>query len=487
MNNVRRPADYGRSALGMTGKLEFGVEFQKMLLRLLCEDKNFANVAGPFLEPEYFATEMHAWFVTALQAHYTQYDSYPSLSVMHHNATAADQRVRQMYELFVQQVAQQELSDIEWLKDRTLDFIKRAIFIRTHNETTSLFNSGKHEEAFKLSEERAAKLSKTAWAPVDESRYFEEFDNRMWDRQQVDPSRLNVTTGIPSLDKVLGGGLGIGELGIWIAYPKCGKSTLLVNLGLAATRFDYRKTAHFVFEGSRRQVEARYDAAFMHEWYGMVKRGEADQKKLDHARYEFGQLRGLLRIRGFTDGWDHSVLNIWDTLREWEMKEGWRPEVLIIDYGDLLAGRNGPYKSETEKQKDAFRDMKQLANREYTVWTASQAQRPDKGADEREHLIKSRDIADCYEKIRVADFLGSINMTLEEKRGELDPQTNQWLRLPAARLYAELYRDNEADQVIPVVSEFGRMRMYEPSGFGDAYRQRQPAPPPGYSQQSALG
>jgi len=65
-------------------------------------------------------------------------------------------------------------------------------------------------------------------------------------------------------------------------------------------------------------------------------------------------------------------------------------------------------------------------------------------------------IAECFDKVRVADFIGSINQTSEER------QANQM------RLFAELYRDNEAGKVFLVKSDFSRMTIEGIRNAGEA-------------------
>jgi hypothetical protein len=127
--------------------------------------------------------------------------------------------------------------------------------------------------------------------------------------------------------------------------------------------------------------------------------------------------------------------------------------LVIVDYGDLLTGRERRYNNEYERQKAAFRDLKSLANRGYALWTASQAQRPKAGVEEQAHFVKSRQIADSYEKIRVSDFIGSLNQTPDEKTDGV------------MRLYAELYRENSADCWIPVKADMARMTIEQQDGI----------------------
>ena len=234
-------------------------------------------------------------------------------------------------------------------------------------------------------------------------------------------------------------------MGIWIADPKIGKTTMLLNLGRAATVIAWRKVAHFVFEGSRKQVENRYDASFMDELYNKVRRGNTDAQSYQKAYRSYQHLKNKLYIRGFTDRWDYSVPDIDGVLKDLWRSRGWKPDLVIVDYGDLLTGREKRYRNDQEQQKAAFRDLKSLANKGYALWTASQARRPKEGVEDKAHILKSREIADSYEKVRMADFIGSLNMTpLERQSGIM-------------RLYAELYRDNAADRWMLVKANLGKM------------------------------
>lgn len=260
-----------------------------------------------------------------------------------------------------------------------------------------------------------------------------------------------------------------GHLFITSGYVVTHNSTMLTTLGVNATRICSRRVLHCVFEGSRKQVELRYDTAFVRENYGKVKRGDISHDGFMSMQREYDFLKHKLVVRGFTDSWDYTVMHVQDELRELKQRHGFVPELIIIDYGDLLGGRDKHYHNETAKQQAAYRDLKSLSNRGYAVWTASQAQRPKEGAEDSAHLLKSRDIADAYAKVRVADFIGSLNQTRDErKQGSI-------------RLYAELYRDNAAEQILVARSDFSQMRIWaEPGARGTFVAGKNGTPALGY-------
>jgi len=327
-----------------------------------------------------------------------------------------------------------------------LDFIKRNLFVRAFKDSREKYNLGQVGEAYDVMTRAMERITTTDWTPPDRSFFFDEFTQRFARRLSEDPALESISTGIHELDHILLGGLSIGELGVWVAYAKRGKSTMLVNHGVQAVRRGNHKTLHLVFEGSRKQVEARYDTVFAQESYQKVRASDFSRETFDRIQFDYRMYLHKLVVRGFTDDWSYTVQNIWDEMRELKRLYDWKPELVIVDYGDLLRGR-GTFKTETEHQTAAFRDLKTLANWGYAVWTASQAQRPKKDVDMDEELLQSRKIADAYAKVRVADFLGTLNQTREERqRHEM-------------RIYAELYRDNAADRVIPVRADFDRMTI----------------------------
>ncbi len=430
-------------------KFPFDVEFQKSLIKLICLDASFARAIQHYLKPEYFENEVLAWAFALSQRNYAQYGSMPSLRLLLQHTRALDPRVRPLYTATVEQIMQAPVGDDAWLRDAVLEFVKRNIFVRAHHASRELFNSGKVSEGYDFMMEQMELIRKTTWEPIDRSNFFEELPSRESQRMQYDSGANTIPTGLGWLDSILQGGLSLGELGFWLAYPKIGKSSMLIKHGEACTRLSMKKAMHFVLEGSREQVEAKYDTAFSAELYREVKNGgirDATKYQKLHKEYQF--LKGLLVIRGFTDRWDYTVQDLDEELTD-QKRKGWRPDMILLDYIDLLSGRGKNYKSETEKQRAACRDVKALANRGYAIWTATQAQRPKQDQENVADLLYSSKVADCYDKVRVADFFGSLNATQLEKE---DKQM---------RVFAELYRDAPANRHLLIRADFDRMIVRE--------------------------
>jgi replicative DNA helicase len=424
----------------------FGVSFQKTLVRLLCEDPNFASAVLSYLASQFFENDALSWAFERILAYHAKYDAIPPLPVLLDESRRVDSSVAQIYQATLEEVRIADLTAEQWLRDQVLEFIRRNVFVKAFRDSREQYNQGDFQAAYDTMMEAVDRISNVQIQAVDREFFFEAFSQRQAKRLSGDAKEDPVPTGIFDLDKILNGGLSRGELGIWVAYPKRGKSTLLVNHGVQAIRRANVNVLHLIYEGKRQMASDRYDAIFAQEQYWQIRRGDMSEERVRALQYEYGMYRQKLVIRGFTEHWDYSVESIHEEIRGLQRQFGWEPALVIIDYGDLLKGR-GKYRDSFESQRTVYRDIKTLANRGYAIWTASQAQRPSGDVDMSSEILKSRRVADCYDKVRVADFLGTINQTLEERKAR------------QMRLFAELYRDNEADKVISVKADFAKMTI----------------------------
>jgi len=451
---VERTPVPASTAPAVGDRFPFGVDYQAALLKILAQDGSFASAVMPHLKPEFFENEVYGWAFARMQEYRVKYESVPSLRLVCEQTRALDTRAREFFRLTLERVLEADLSAEAWLRDTVIDFVKRHLFVAAFHESKAFFNAGNVVKSYDSMYQAMDRIFHTQWETVDRCFFFEELPQRMTYRLGSDAHADAMPTGIPELDHVLSGGLKKGELGIWVAYPKRGKSTMLVNLGAQGVRRANMRVLHFVLEGSRKMVENRYDSVFAQEEYWRIKDGSLSTESWQRLQYEYQVYRSKLVIRGLTERWTYSVADLQEEIRELKQRYNWDPDALVVDYGDLLRAREENMRSETEVQRAAFRDLKTFANRGYVLWSASQAQRPKDDIDVSPEILQARRVADCYDKIRVADFIGSINQTQEEREAR------------QARLYAELYRDNAAGQVILVYADFAKMTIASAAAFG---------------------
>ena len=420
-------------------------EYQTMLLRVLLEDRGFGGHVAPHIRPSYFVNPSHRWAWQVAAEYHARYGALPTLHWVANLAAQLPEGQREVTLAGLTQVRDTPVLDRTAMEEAAMDFLRQAVFRQGHLDSRDLFNAGRLREAYTVMRDAMTALDEVGMRKASRGWLAEQFRERVMQRAQAPETRF-VTTGYPELDRRFGGGVYPGFLGIWLAYPKAGKSTILVNHGAVAMRLGGKRVFHAVLEGSRSYIEERYDALLSGEDYAAVRRGHMDAIRYGETQSLYNRMRGLCVVQDYTQSMEPTVLNIMADLRELENNHGWRPDLIIVDYADLLRGRNPPYRSEQEVQKEAVSDLKKLATQGYAVWTASQVQRPrDVEYESSQHTLTSASIADCYAKVRIADFVGSLNQTTQEKAQNV------------MRLYAELYRDGPAHAVIPIHADFTKM------------------------------
>lgn len=429
----------------------FDAEFQLKLLKFVLTEGGPIDLVFHHVKPHYFVTPDMRWCYQESWNYWRAYGKAPTLDVLRHHAQYGGGPLTPTLVLLLDRLQHTPLKEADWLREKLMEWARQNHFFESFKESQTLWQHNKRVEAMDLMQRRMEDMYEIMWRHRERVWYAEEVSRRqqLRERELQDYGETGdaISTGVADLDKVMGGGLSPGEMGIWIAYAKGGKSTMLLNHGAVAAELS-KNVVHFVLEGSVRQVEDRYDAYFAATNYWKVKTGQMTGPAYADLFKRLQSIKRRLVLIGLLEKFDYTVVDIHAELQDLRRVHGWNPDMIIVDYGDLVQGRQGPYQAGWMSERDAFRDMKILANRGYAVWTASQARRPDtKNYDTSPHLLKVSQVAGAIEKARVTDFIGSINSTAEEKdQGVI-------------RLYAEMYRDNQAGAVMTLPTEPAQMRF----------------------------
>lgn len=447
------------------GSMPFDVPTQGVVLKILLTDRQFGSSLAPHVKPVYFQNQQHQWMWSTAQAYRQQFGQPPSWQMLMSCATQLQPGVREVCQAIVAQVRDAPVLDEEALRAMTVEFIRRAAWIQAALDMRDLLNAGEWVKSYDLMKQRTASLDQIGWEPISRGWLMEEFQDRMVAR--LDPGHFKpTTTGIPEIDHLMGGGNFPGQMSIWMARAKKGKTTFLVNLGANAVRLQYRNVWHGILEGDRPYVENRYDTILLDELYMNVKQGTVDAAKYARAVEEATMLRGKVVVRDMTTNWATNAEQIEEEFKDLHRQHGWRPDIGILDYVQLLRTRPGVVaNTETEIQRQAGKDCVTLAKRWGISWhTAVQAQRPS-GKDWREEpsILTSAEIADAYDLVRSCTFLASIN------------QTDQEVAQKVMRIFVELGRELQGSRVLLVHADFSKM-LIAPLANPGQFTQQPPSP-----------
>jgi replicative DNA helicase len=446
---------------------DFDVGFQRSVLRLAMLQDEFAFKVFELVDASFFTTQALGWIFTTMKKHFQHYQQrcseVPLRNALRHESS--DKLSIYMPEVETV-ISLGVVPEEKYIKEELREFCRRAVFAQAHREAATFFNQGKHLQAYDVMRQAQERIEAISFDKDQRIWFFEEFDQRQLERQRkAFASDANAfSTGILELDNATDGGIHRGEVWDVVAYAKVGKTTWLCNQGFTTLRVAREPVLHIQLEGKADQTTAKYDTLFSGELYANVRRGSISSAMLRELQVEYMRMRKMLVIRVWND-WDVNILKVEAELAALK-SQGFEPAMLILDYVDLMRSRN-KRDSELAHQTDAARDLKTLTvNYNLATHTASQAQRPKDTADEVEHIVKAAQIAEAYAKVRVFDFVGSLNATREEReQGKM-------------RLFAELHRDNPMGRLYALTNDLSRMRVAVESEVRTPSSTRTPASAP---------
>ncbi len=204
---------------------------------------------------------------------------------------------------------------------------------------------------------------------------------------------------IPNLDIHIGGGLAAGEMGIVLAPTGGGKSMILVA-GAATALLAGKKVVYYTLELSEEVVGQRFDACINQLHLKSVwEFSDIIQEQLE----EISKLGGSLIIKKFPSG-QATINTLMSHIRTLETNDGFKPDIVFIDYGDLLK----PLDSFSEKRHSLdsiYIGIRGMADElGIPVWNAAQTNR--EGMDTGE--VSLRTIGESLGNARAADVVISI-------------------------------------------------------------------------------
>ena len=211
----------------------------------------------------------------------------------------------------------------EWLMNEFEQFSRHKSLERAILQSADLLEKGEYNPVEKLIKD-AIQISLNKDMGTD---YFEDPRARL---EGLKNSNGQISTGWPSVDKKLYGGFNRGELNIFAAASGGGKSLFLANLGVNWALMGLN-VIYLTFELSENLVSMRLDSM-------MTGIGTRDIfKSIDDVELKVKMLKkrsGHLQVKYMPSGKNCNDIRAY--LKEYQVKKGEKPDVLLIDYLDLM-------------------------------------------------------------------------------------------------------------------------------------------------------
>jgi len=382
---------------------QYGRLFQEKIFQGLITDSDWAKQMSEVMKPHFFDLKYLQYLCDRYFAYLAKYKCFPTMQLLiaiirdELTGVGSDGVLREQIVEFLHRVrANPHPGDLDFVKDRTLDFCKRQAFKEALETAVDLVENDKFESVVDLMKE-AVSVGMPHSVGHD---FFEDMEARF-----VDIIRQTCPTGIHQLDEhsVLDGGLGRGELGVVVAPTGVGKSHWLVAMGCEALKIG-KNVVHYTFELSEVAVGKRYDSNLVR-----VPSNEIVQNKDEIVKFYEENKLGRLMIKNYATR-SASVNTIRNHLEKLKMK-GFMPSLVVIDYADIMRSTK-TYDSLRHELMLIYEELRQLScDFNVPIWTASQSNRSGSGQD----VVGLENMSEAYGKAMVSDVVLTISRKPEEK------------------------------------------------------------------------
>tara|TARA_E500000331_G_scaffold327240_1_gene346036 strand:+ start:2467 stop:3855 length:1389 start_codon:yes stop_codon:yes gene_type:complete len=381
---------------------QYGKQFQEKIFQALITDVNWGTQMSEVMTHEYFELKYLKYLTKKYFSYFEKYKSFPSLPLL---ITIIRDDLRegndiilrdQIIEFLHRVKMNPDVGDLEFVKDKSLDFCKKQALKDALEKSVELISSERYESVVTLMKEA---ISKGEPATLGHN-FFEDYDSRF-----ARINRVACPLGLPQLDKkdVLNGGLARGEIGVITAPTGVGKSHFLVHAGCEALKVG-KNVIHYTFELSERAVGLRYDSNLCSIPSSDVI--EHKEKVMEH--YEKENL-GRLIIKEYPTG-SATVMTIRNHIEKLLLKS-FVPSLIIIDYADIMRSSR-KFDSLRHELKLIYEELRNLAMElNVPIWTASQANR--EASDK--PVVGLENMSEAYGKAMVADIVLSLSRKPLEK------------------------------------------------------------------------
>lgn len=425
---------------------KFDENFQAKIAALCLRDTAFMQRAEGLVRPEYLENIADSCLVHISNRYHEKYGKVPgdkNVLVMLIKADKMNKIIKPELVPLVAARAKElyahDISDRDYVVDQVATFarhqaVSKAILDSVGHLDLNEFDkiSNTLKKALDVGENADGKLY--SYGGMIEARTKERLE-----RVAGKLPSTGVTTGYPGIDKHLyHKGWGKRELSVLMGGAKAGKTTALIDFGISACTHVHRYNVLYVtLEVSEMIIGERLDSRL----------SEIAMFELDKHIHEVSDkvtkiMEGCrFDIREFPTG----SMRVSDLRRliEREKANGVKYDLVCVDYADLMAPERVTDNA-MENSKNVYVALRGLAMQEdVAILTATQTNREGS----KKMVATMTDVAEDFNKIRIADIVISINKTDEERK------------LQQARLFFAAVRNGPSNFTIRVQQDTDRMRF----------------------------
>jgi hypothetical protein len=376
---------------------QYGKDFQEMLCHLILVDRPFADQMFEVLDVNFLELKYLQEFVNLIASYREKFEVHPTekimTSILRTEIESLNDSVQQQIRNFFARISKAEIEEATYIKETSLDFCRKQKLKEAMLRSVKLLQKSSFDEIAQVIND-ALRLGSDSNFGHD---YLKDFEQRF-----ILKARNPVATGWEEIDTITHQGLGSGELGVVIAPTGAGKSMALVHIGAQAL-IAGKNVIYYTLELSDTVVGSRFDSCIT-----KVPLGNLHTFK-EEIYEKIQDLEGKLIVKEYPTK-SSSVNTLKHHLEKLKNRD-FVPDVIIVDYADLLRPSSN-LREKRHELETIYEQLRALAQvHKCCVWTASQTNRSGLNAE----VITMESISEAFNKCFVADFIFSISRTAEDK------------------------------------------------------------------------
>jgi len=428
----------------LSTQYEFGRTYQVKLLALIATVPSFLPSYRDIIKSSYFDGKALVDVCRLSLDYYSKYGSGPTLDAILEAVAellrVAPDKANQSEHYFdlLEELSAVSLLEKDDVINKAIEFARRQEFCETAMGMVKDIQDGNREGISKAIK-RLEVCSQIGTNRTDLGvEYFENFAT--WDE---DRALTCIPTGIPSLDECLGGGLSIGELGVVAAPPNRGKTTFLVNFGVAALRRGY-DVVHYSLEMEPAAIRSRFDGCLL----GMVRKGATREQMMQRLESIKASVPGKLWIKAWPMKTATPAMitgHFQSLVRDGKVGTTPNSTLVIVDSGYLMRSEQR-YGEVRHERASLYQELIRFGKiQRVPVWTGIQGNR----FSETKEVVGIEDLAECFEVAMDADVVLGICQSTDE------------LDAGFARVHTAKVREGSRHKIVNVRVDYSKCRIHE--------------------------
>jgi replicative DNA helicase len=377
--------------------------YEETVVQALIVDSNYAEQMSEVLNPSYFNMEYLKEVSKIMFAYHEKYKTFPSYKLLVNiiRAEVGDGVLKEQIVNYLLKIKKETtISDIEYVKNTSLDFCKKKALEKAMESVLSLIEENKYEHI-------VGEIQKALQAGSDKDlghEFLDSFELRM-KKEEYKP----VPTPWEEINRRIKGGLGKGKLGCIGALTGIGKSHALIDLGAHAL-VSGLNVVHYSLELDHIDTGNRYDARISDiPFDDLVANKDLVKTRINE------RTKGKLVIKTYPAK-TATVQTLKNHLNNLKLR-GISPDLIIIDYADLLKSKEN-YDSKRLNEEAIYEELRAWAMDPSVflpIWTVTQINREGMDAE----VLTLKYIAECFAKAMIVDLFITMNRKKDSPTPEI--------------------------------------------------------------------